>query len=356
MSVTGSSRIKIVALEAQFGPIPEFDGFNGEYDITIYDQTPRDDVKVLNERIRDADIAIITTMPLAAATLSAEVTPRLRAIMIMAAGTDHVDLEYCRNRGIRVLNSPRANTTTVAEHAIALYFATRRCIVQTHIRTVDDQWPKKRTLLSSLRDRDNNLPLGVKDEVVGIIGYGGVGKHIAKLCLALGMTVLIADRKTSSTQQTTPSASGSDGMSRSSFADILAKCTVIFVAIPRLPTTLDTISEAELAQMNSRAVLINVSRGGIVNENDLLSALRTRQIAGAATDVFVTEPASTENSVLLKALADESAREDGEKLPLVVTPHTAWYSEVTMENLVQDVKDNVIGWSRGVLPPENLIV
>lgn len=175
-STPHSATVKIVALEAQFGPIPDFDEFNGKYDITTYDVTPRNDVKVLNERIGDADVAIITTMPMTAATLAPEVTPNLCAIITMAAGTDHIDLEYCRKRGIRVLNSPRANTTTVAEHAIALYFATRRCVVQTHTQTVQDQWPKKRTLLSSLRDTDGRPPLALKDEIVGIIGNGGVGR------------------------------------------------------------------------------------------------------------------------------------------------------------------------------------
>lgn len=168
------------------------------------------------------------------------------------------------------------------------------------------------------------------------------------------MSVLIADRKTNSTQPS--SVSNGLDVARASFADILTKCTAIFVAVPRLPTTLDMISATELAAMNPCAVLINVSRGGIVHEADLVDALRSRQIAGAATDVFLTEPASTENSVLLRALADKEDNKDDEKLPLVVTPHTAWYSKVTMENLVEDVKKNVVGWSRGVLPPENLIV
>ncbi|KAI1609770.1 glycerate dehydrogenase [Exophiala viscosa] len=358
---TGASRIKIVALEARFGPIPDFDTFKGEFDIdtAIYDQTVRDDLEVLNERLRDAEIAIICTMPMTAATLAPEVTPNLRAISISAAGTDHVDLEYCRKRGIRVLNSPRANTETVAEHAIALFFAARRAIVQTHIQTVHDQWPKKKTLVTSLRGKNDALPLGLKEETVGIVGYGGVGKHIAKLCTGLGMTVLIADRKSSTTtetQGTAPTSNGSNAMTRCSFTQILQSCTVIFVAIPRLPSTMNMISASEFAMMSSRAVLVNVSRGGIVNESDLLVALRERQIAGAATDVFLVEPAWTENSVLVKALAEEETTVDGEKLPLVVTPHAAWYSEVTMGNLTKDAERNVVGWLRGNPPPENVVV
>ncbi|KIV82150.1 hypothetical protein PV11_04278 [Exophiala sideris] len=360
-SLKGKSRIKIVALEARFGPIPNFDSFEGEFDIdiTIYDQTVRDDLEVLNQRLRDAEIAIICTMPMTAATLAPEVTPNLRAISISAAGTDHVDLEICRQRGIRVLNSPRANTETVAEHAIALFFAARRAIVQTHIRTVHDQWPKEKTLLNSLRGKDEALPLGLKEETVGIVGYGGVGKHIAKLCTGLGMAVLIADRKSSTTmetQETVPTTNGSNAVARCSFTHILQNCTVIFVAVPRLPSTMNMVSTAEFAMMSSRAVLINVSRGGIVNENELLVALRERRIVGAATDVFLVEPACTENSVLIKALAEDETTVDGEKLPLVVTPHAAWYSEVTMENLTKDAERNVVGWLRGNPPSQNVVV
>lgn len=175
---TATTKLNIVALESQFGPIPDFKICDGDYDITIYEQTPRNSIEVLNERLRDADIAIITTMPMTAATLAPEVTPRLRAIMIMAAGTDHLDLAYCKRRGIRVLNSPRANTETVAEHAIAMFFAIRRQIVQTHQRTVKDEWVKNKTLLSSLRDVEQRPPLGLREEIVGIVGYGGVGTYL----------------------------------------------------------------------------------------------------------------------------------------------------------------------------------
>jgi lactate dehydrogenase-like 2-hydroxyacid dehydrogenase len=174
-AVPPNARLHIVALESQFGPIPNFDICNGDYDLTVYDQTPRDSTPVLHERLRDADIAIITTMPMTAATLANEVTPKLRVIMVMAAGTDHLDLEACRRRDIRVLNSPRANTETVAEHAIALYFAIRRKIVQTHQETVKGRWVQQKTLLDTLRNVQGRPPIGLREEKVGIVGYGGVG-------------------------------------------------------------------------------------------------------------------------------------------------------------------------------------
>jgi phosphoglycerate dehydrogenase-like enzyme len=175
------------------------------------------------------------------------------------------------------------------------------------------------------------------------------------------MTVSVSDRKQSNGvhQSHWKFVENHSTVARLDFAGILLQSTVIFVCVPRTSTTINMISAAEMALMRPEALLINVSRGGIVNESDLLSTLRAHGIAGAATDVFATEPAGTENSDLVMALAEEAGRaqrEEKASLPLVITPHTAWYSEVTMENLTQSVKDNVEGWWRGASPPENVVV
>lgn len=173
------------------------------------------------------------------------------------------------------------------------------------------------------------------------------------------MAVRIADRKllTNGAQKAEVSEEkppATSSLTRTSFLDIMSTCTVIFICIPRNPSTLDMIAAAELSMMSPRALLINVSRGGIVNEPDLLSALRTGNIAGAATDVFLAEPAWTGNSVLVEALANRA--EADKKLPLVISPHTAWYSGLTMDTLTQDLKNNVEGWVRGTPPQQNLVV
>lgn len=172
------------------------------------------------------------------------------------------------------------------------------------------------------------------------------------------MLVHISDRKPLANGYQNQNLNGASTVIRSTFAEILSQSTIIFICVPRNPSTLDMISASELALMRPQALLVNVSRGGIVNEGDLLHALQTRRIAGAATDVFLSEPAGTDNSMLVKALAAEEANGEhsGTSLPLVITPHTAWYSEATMENLTQSVKDNVEGWLRGSCPPENVVV
>jgi lactate dehydrogenase-like 2-hydroxyacid dehydrogenase len=191
-----------------------------------------------------------------------------------------------------------------------------------------------------------------------------VGQHIARLCNALGMIISISDRKGAAAveRQDMSAIRGGrsckpEGLQRSSFADILTQSTVLFICVPRTTATLNMVASMELARMASNAIVVNVSRGGIVNETDLLQALKGRQIAGAATDVFIKEPACASNSVLIEALAQEQARDQAaSSIPLVVTPHTAWYSQSTMSNLTESVKENLEGWWRNACPQENIVL
>jgi len=105
--------------------------------------------------------------------------------------------------------------------------------------------------------------------------------------------------------------------------------------------------------MSSQTVLINLSRGGVVDEEALLLALQRRSIAGAAMDVFAVEPGGSTTSSLLRTLQHD---DDENPLPLVVTPHLAWFSEATIKNLQRMVKENVEGWFAGTLPAQNIVI
>lgn len=145
----------------------------------------------------------------------------------------------------------------------------------------------------------------------------------------LGMKVLVSDRKTGAT--------GAAG--RTPFEEVLRQATLIVCCIPRTPETADIISKPEFQKMRSNAILVNVSRGGIVNEDALLTALKERQIYGAGLDVWAAEPSGAVNTALL--------REDTEGLNLVATPHTAWYAEKTFKNYQGFLKENVYAWCQG---------
>lgn len=164
----------IVALESLHQPLPQ-DGFGFPSTLTTYPKT--DSREDLHARVRDATIIITTTVRLDASTLAPTVTPKLQYIAVSATGTDHVDLEAARARGIRVTNCPNANLDAVPEHALSLYFAARRRTVALDrmVRQVPSEWKQKGSLGRHLRFADGTMPLTCKDEVVGIVGYGALG-------------------------------------------------------------------------------------------------------------------------------------------------------------------------------------
>lgn len=169
--------------------------------------------------------------------------------------------------------------------------------------------------------------------------YYLTGRRIAEFCRCLGMSVLIAARNGAARN----GACASEG--RAPFAQVLAQSSVIVLCVPRGPETLGLISAQELQAMPRHALLINVSRGGIVDETALLEALRAGSIGGAATDVFLQEPSGAGrfwregNSPLLKVDAAEADR-----LNLLVTPHVAWCSTTTFHNYLQAFKRHVEDW------------
>jgi lactate dehydrogenase-like 2-hydroxyacid dehydrogenase len=322
----------VVAIEAVHCPIPEFD-LPGPHSRAVHRWTDPAD---LPNRVKDATIIITTTIRLSAETLSAEITPKLRLIVIMATGTDCVDIAAASARGITVCNCPGSNIDSVSEHAIGLYFATRRKLVELHNATVavptdsslDTEWKTNGSLLGRVRAPDGKAPLLCSDETVCIVGYGSLGKRIEAMTKGLGMNVIIAERKGVS-----PRAG------RVLFEDGLKKSTVVVLCLPRSAETLNMISTAELQIMSPHAVLVNVARGGIVDEKALVEALKRGAISGAATDVYATEPAGRGDSPLL---SPEAAG-----LNLVLTPHLAWYSERTLQNLQAAMKNTIEKWCVG---------
>ncbi|KAH8426294.1 D-isomer specific 2-hydroxyacid dehydrogenase family protein [Aspergillus melleus] len=324
----------IVYLQADFINVPEYElAAPNTYTQAIYPQTSPAD---LHARIHDATILAFSRLHIDAISLSPEVTPHLKLIVVVATGTDCVDLEACKKRGIAVSNCPSANFEAVSEHAIGMYFATRRKMLPLHSLTRDGQWPRQSTLMYQALDRDGAPPLTCQEEVVGLIGNGTVGKRLAELARGLGMKVLVSGRKELGNHTT---LNGVGGIERTSFETVIRQSTVIFLAVPLTESTRDLISTKELEAMSHRTLVINVSRGGVVNEEALVKALKEGQIAGAATDVFSEEPAGPKNSPLL--------RPDTQNLNLLVTPHLAWLAQKTVDNQSRMLKEALEGWVSG---------
>ncbi|GLB10530.1 hypothetical protein AtubIFM57258_006938 [Aspergillus tubingensis] len=325
----------IVALQGDFIRIPKFElPAPYTHTTTIYGQTS---LSELHERIHDASILVLSALRIDAEALSPEATPYLKLIVIVAAGSDCVDLEACRKRGITVSNCPAANTEAVSEHAIGLYFSVRRKVMRAHTLTRAGEWTRKKTLVFDCVNHDGTQPLTCQEEVAGIIGNGAVGKRIAQLARGLGMKVIIAGRKALADASTPNHAD--DNVERVSFDEVIRQSTVIFIAVPLAPSTRNLLSTAEFEAMSPHAVLVNVSRGGVMDEVALVRALQENRITGAATDVFEKEPAGLENSALLA--------EGTEDLNLVLTPHIAWATQKTLINYEQKLKETVEKWMVG---------
>ncbi|KAL2823117.1 D-isomer specific 2-hydroxyacid dehydrogenase [Aspergillus granulosus] len=333
MRLPSAEHHHIVFLQGDVLRIPQFDlpkPFT--YSQTVYGWTTAAQVP---ERIRDASIIALSAARIDAHALSPEVSPHLKLIVMIAAGYDCVDLEACRKRGIVVCNCPSSNIEAVSEHAIGMYFAARRKLLDMHMATRAGKWKEKGNLMLDYVDKDGTPPLTCQDEVAGIIGNGSVGKRIAMLASSLGMKVIVSDRKSPTT--TDPS--------RVPFESVIKQSTVLFIAVPLLDSTRNLLSTPEFESMSPHAVLVNVSRGGTVDEDALVKALRERKISGVATDVFKEEPAGPGNSPLVA--------EDAKDLNIIATPHLAWLSQKTAINYATKLKAAVDGWSRG--QPVNVV-
>lgn len=174
MPLPSAQHHHIVFLQGAAVPVPQFDlPAPFTYSQTVHAWTTPAEVA---ERVRDASILVLSAIRIDATTLSAENSPHLKLIAMVATGYDCVDLEACRKRGIVVCNCPNSNIEAVSEHAIGLYFATRRRYLDMHLSTRAGNWKKHGLLMFDYLDKDGTPPLTCQDEVAGIIGNGNVGK------------------------------------------------------------------------------------------------------------------------------------------------------------------------------------
>jgi glycerate dehydrogenase len=273
------------------------------------------------ERIADADIVIVNKVRLDAAVIAQ--APRLRCIAVAATGTDNVDLQACRQRGIVVSNVRNYAVHTVPEHTFALIFALRRSICAYRDSVRAGRWQQSGQFCffdHPIRD--------LAGSTLGVIGDGVLGQAVAAMGRALGMRVWMSGFKGRHDQGTlyTP------------FDKVLAEADVLTLHCPLTQDTRHMIGAAEFAAMGRAPLLINTARGGLVDEAAVGPALNAGQISGAAFDVTASEPPPAQHPLM--ALVD---RPD-----FILTPHVAWASEQAVQELADQLIDNVEAFSRGL--------
>nr|MBL8411611.1 D-2-hydroxyacid dehydrogenase [Dechloromonas sp.] len=279
-------------------------------------------------RLDGATIAITNKVPIPAEVIAA--LPDLRMIAVAATGTNIVDLEACKARGIVVSNIQGYAEHTVPEHVLALLLALSRNLLAWRASLQAGRWQQSdQFCLFDHPIRD------LHGATLGIIGSGSLGGGVIRLAEAFGMRVLRAERKGATAVRPGYTA----------FAEVLASADAISLHCPLTPETRGLIGEAELRAMKSSALLINTARGGIVDEAALIRALKAGWIAGAGFDVITAEPPPAGHAML-----------DPELLALpnfLLTPHVAWASRPAMQTLADQLIDNIEAFVAGA--PRNRV-
>jgi glycerate dehydrogenase len=290
---------------------PDFAHQWEEYPTTSAEQTA--------ERLKDATIAITNKVLLSRAIL--ERLPGLKMVAVAATGTDNVDIEYCRERGIVVSNIRNYSVHTVPEHVFMLMLALRRNLLAFHADVRNGAWQTAQQFCL--------LTHPVHDlyrTTLGIVGRGAIGKAVEQIALAFGMKVLFAEHK----------GAGEIRPGYTAFDTVLRDSDVITLHLPLNAQTRHLISTAEFALMKPGALLINTARGGLVDEAALLDALRSARIGGAGFDVLGKEPPREGNPLLELDLPN-----------FILTPHIAWSGRNAMQSLADQLIANIEAYAAG---------
>ena len=287
--------------------------------LSSFEVFPRTDRKNILERAETADILIVNKLVLDRPTL--EQLPRLKYICVSATGYNNVDLDYCKEKNIPVSNVSGYSTPAVAQHVFALLFALTNQIEKYNQEVHQGVWSKQNDFAYWYQPIDE-----IYGKVMGIYGFGKIGKAVANVALAYGMKVIVHRKN--------PHKDQIEGIEYVSLDELFSQSDVLSLHAPLTEENKDIISLLNLAKMKPTAYLINTARGGLVNELALRNALENKRIAGAGLDVLSSEPPPLDH--ILLGLEN-----------CIITPHQAWASLAARRRLLNEVVKNVEGFLNG---------
>ncbi len=290
-----------------------------------YVEHQKTSVDELLTKLQGATVCITNKVPLRASTLAQ--LPELKMIAVAATGYDVIDVPYCKEHGIAVANIRNYAVHTVPEHAFALILNLRRNLLAYRQDVEAGVWQKSDQFCFFTH------PIGdLHGATLGIIGEGAIGQGTAAIARGFGMKVLFADHEPPKMP----------GVEFTPLAQVLAESDVISLHCPLTPQTRNLIGYAQMQAMKRNALLINTSRGGLVDEAALIRALDEGLIAGAGFDVLTTEPPTSGHPLL-----------DVRRPNFILTPHVAWASDNAMQFLADQLIDNIDKWAAG--SPQHLV-
>jgi D-3-phosphoglycerate dehydrogenase len=224
------------------------------------------------------DALVVRSQTRVDAELLAAASPRLAVVAVASVGTDRIDLAAATRAGVLVVNAPTGSTIAAAEHTMALMLALLRRIPSADASVRRGEWERAKYIGAELQHR-----------TLGLIGLGKIGKAVASRAAAFEMRVIAHDPFLTAEQ------ASEHGARLVGLPELLASADVVSVHVLLTPQTRGLIGQAELKAMKPGAVLLNVARGGLVDEAALAAALHSGHLGGAAVDVFTTEPMAADN-------------------------------------------------------------
>lgn len=288
----------------------------GDLEITYYN-TRVTDTDTLIERGKDADIIAVSNLPMNAEVING--CKNLKMLSVAFTGVDHIAMDACRANGVLVSNCAGYSTVAVADLVFGMVIALYRNMVPC------DQVVRKGGT------KDGLVGFELEGKKFGVIGTGAIGLRVAKIAAAFGCQVYAYSR----TKKDIP------GITYTDLETLLSTCDIVSLHTPLNETTRGLIGKEQLALMKPSALLINTSRGPVVDSEALAEALNSGKLAGAGIDVFEMEPPVPETHPLLTAKN------------VIATPHVAFATKEALEKRAVIVFDNIEKWLKGT--PQNIM-
>lgn len=292
-----------------------WDGLRTLGNLTLYDRTPADQIVA---RSKDADVLFTNKTPLSADTLKQ--LNKTKYIGVLATGYNVVDIETAKECGITVTNVPNYATESVAQHVFALLLELTTHVGHHNAEVQKGRWSQ------SVDFTFWDYPLmELYAKTFGVLGYGHIGKATARIASAFGMRVIAYDR----------GRMGNDGLvEKVSLEDLFAKSDILSLHVPLSSDTKNIINAQSIQQMKDGVILLNTSRGPLIDEGALADALRSKKVKAAALDVVSKEPIDADHVLL--------------GLPnCILTPHIAWAPLEARQRLMACVVANLSSYLNG---------
>ena len=280
----------------------------GEY--KVYDKISDDEA---SEAVGDADIVFTNRVKIGKAVI--DNCKNLKYVSALGTGYDMIDVDLCRMHGIEVCNVPGYSTVSVAQHAFALLLANAFDMEGYRNMVKDGKW----TGIPGFMYQNAKF-VELENKTVGVYGCGAIGMRFAKICQAFGMRVLAVRRSKTSGEI--------DGISFVTADELLRESDYLSLHCPLTSETRGMVNAQFIRKMKDGAVLINTSRGAVLNEADVAEALHSGKLSGAGLDVLAKEPADPNNPLLTAPNT-------------FITPHCAWTSKEARTRLMQILDDNL---------------